>query len=104
MRSYLLFKRAKISEENLSARTFNVSSLYIIYFYALLIVPDFLSIYLSIYARWCNRGGVWGVGGLGPGGGGAPTATNQLWGGPACKRLTTPDILHRCVMVNLTFS
>ncbi len=27
---------------------------------------------------------------VGGGGTGAPTAMNQLWGGPACKRLKTP--------------
>ncbi len=45
------------------------------------------------------QGGVGGVGG----GTGAPTAMNQLWGGPACKRLRTPalyylfyyNVLHR---------
>ncbi len=33
--------------------------------------------------------GVWGWGG---GDTGAPTAMNQLWGGPACKRLRTPAL------------
>ncbi len=47
------------------------------------------------------QGGV-GAGGGGGGGGGAglllqllaPTAMNQLWGGPACKRLRTPVLNH----------
>ncbi len=52
------------------------------------------------------QGGVC-VGG-GGGGTGAPTAMNQLWGGPACKRLRTPAVgrliavsdqaYHRCVI------
>src|SRR4029434_8133547 len=46
----------------------------------------YLSIYLSIY-----RGVVEG-GGSGPRAGGAPTTPNQLWGGPACKSLRTPDL------------
>ncbi len=29
---------------------------------------------------------------VGGGGTGAPTAMNQLWGGPACKRLRTPAL------------
>ncbi len=29
---------------------------------------------------------------MGGGGTGAPTAMNQLWGGPACKRLRTPGL------------
>ncbi len=33
-------------------------------------------------------GGVWGATG-------APTAMNQLWGGPACKRLRTPALGDR---------
>ncbi len=41
------------------------------------------------------QGGVGGGGGGGGGGGtGGPTAMNQLWGGPACKRLRTPDLEH----------
>src|SRR4029434_6905189 len=55
----------------------------------------YLSIYLSIY------GGVVEGGGGGPraarGMGGAPTTPNQLWGGPACKSLRTPDLKEPCV-------
>uniref|UniRef100_A0AAY5L9S8 Uncharacterized protein n=1 Tax=Esox lucius TaxID=8010 RepID=A0AAY5L9S8_ESOLU len=40
----------------------------------------YLSIYLSMQV---------GVVGVAPGRG-APIAMNQLWGGPACKRLRTP--------------
>ena len=48
----------------------------------------YLSIYLSIY------GGVVEGGGGGPRAGGAPTTPNQLWGGPACKSLRTPDLVN----------
>ncbi len=42
------------------------------------------------------QGGVGGMGGVCVcvGGTGAPTAMNQLWGGPACKRLRTPGLVE----------
>ncbi len=46
------------------------------------------------------QGGVGGVGvggGGGGGGTGAPTAMNQLWGGPACKRLRTPVLYYSSI-------
>ncbi len=52
-----------------------------------IIAFGYLSIYLSIYLSMQGGGVVGGGGGTG-----APTAMSQLWGGPACKRLRTPDI------------